>query len=33
MTIKDLDTSTLLLLSELADNWYVKVCPPMGNAL
>ena len=28
MTIKDLDTSTLLLLSELVDNWYVKICPP-----
>ena len=27
MTIKDLDTATLLLLNELADNWYTSTCP------
>lgn len=27
MTIKDLDTETLALLSKLCDNWYNKACP------
>lgn len=27
MTIRDLDTATLLLLNELADNWYTSTCP------
>jgi hypothetical protein len=27
MTIKDLDTETLTLLSKLRDNWYIKACP------
>lgn len=27
MTIKDLDSYTLLLLSKLSDNWYVRTCP------
>lgn len=27
MTIKDLDTETLILLSKLSDNWYIKSCP------
>ena len=27
MTIKDLDTETLTLLSKLCDNWYIKACP------
>lgn len=27
MTIKDLDTETLTLLSKLSDNWYIKACP------
>ena len=27
MIIKDLDTATLLLLNELADNWYTRTCP------
>ena len=27
MTIKDLDTATLQLLSKLSDNWYVRTCP------
>lgn len=26
MTIKDLDTETLALLSKLCDNWYTKAC-------
>lgn len=28
MTIKDLDSATLLLLSKLSDNWYVRTCSP-----
>ena len=27
MTIKDLDTETLALLSKLCNNWYTKACP------
>ena len=27
MTIKDLDTETLTLLSKLSNNWYTKACP------
>lgn len=27
MTIKDLDTETLALLSKLCDSWYTKACP------
>lgn len=27
MTIKDLDTETLTLLSKLINNWYTKACP------
>lgn len=27
MTIKDLDTETLTLLSKLCSNWYIKACP------
>lgn len=26
MTIKDLDTATLLLLNELCNNWYTRTC-------
>ena len=27
MTIKDLDTETLALLSKISDNWYIKFGP------
>ena len=27
MTIKDLDTETLTLLSKLSDIWFIKSCP------
>lgn len=27
MTIKDLDTDTLILLNKLSDNWYARTCP------
>lgn len=27
MTIKDLDTNTLILLNKLSDNWYVRTRP------
>lgn len=27
MTIKELDTEILALLSKLCDNWYAKACP------
>lgn len=27
MTIKDLDTDTLILLNKLCNNWYNKACP------
>lgn len=27
MTIKDLDTMTLLQLNTLCNNWYVRTCP------